>query len=436
MKLPLPRRELHIALWLALLGSCVGWLLDAPLWGLVAGITWSLLRHLYELHLLARWAEDTTQDVPDSPGTWGSCYSAIHQLRKNEHRAKDSLLSIIERARASISALDEGVALIDKDGNLEWWNPSAQKLLGLRARDMGQPLINILRAPAFIRYFQHGPFEDGLRLPSHRYPGRHLQFEITLFGDNDKILIVYDITQLHNLEQVRKDFVANVSHELRTPLTVLSGYLETMLDQADAVGPRWQKALTQMAGQATRMKNLVNDLLLLSRLENQGLSTALHPVDVPRLLRQIHHDALVLAEPKQQTVHLELEEQLFLNGAQENLRSALSNLVTNAIKYTPAGGQIEMRWHETEQGAQFTVRDTGIGIAAEHLPRLTERFYRVDAGRSTHTGGTGLGLAIVKHVLMQHGGTLQIQSTPGVGSTFTCDFPRHLVLSGPSHAGD
>lgn len=428
MKLPIPKRELKHAIWLMLLGALIGWLLEHVLLGVLAGSLACLLIHLNQLKQLENWAEDTSQPVPDGMGTWAKAYSAIHHLYRNERKSKESLISIIDRARSSIAALDEGIALIDKDGNLEWWNPSAGKLLGLRARDMQQPLINIIRAPAFIRYFQHGPFNEGIKLPSHKHAGRHLQFEITLFGDNDKLMIVYDITRVHKLEQMRKDFVANVSHELRTPLTVLSGYLETFLAQAESLSPRMLKALQQMDGQTLRMKNLVNDLLLLSSLENEGLQVKLSPVDVPRLLQQVLHDAQVLAEPKHQTINLNADESILIMGMSSNLRSAFSNLVTNAIKYTPDGGKVDIFWGRHESGdVTFSVTDSGIGIDATHIPRLTERFYRVDAGRSSATGGTGLGLAIVKHVLMQHSAHLTIESQPGLGSTFSCHFPRALI---------
>ncbi len=428
MKLPVPKRELKQAIALILFGAFIGWLLEYVLLGVLAGCLACLFIHLNQLKQLELWAQDTEQDVPDGIGTWAQAYRAIHQLRRNEHRSKTNLIGIIDRARASIAALDEGVALIDKDGNLEWWNPAAGKLLGLRARDMRQPLINVIRAPAFVRYFQYGPFNEGLKLPSHKHSGRYLQFEITLFGDNDKLMIVYDITRVHNLEQMRKDFVANVSHELRTPLTVLSGYLETFLSQADTLNPRLVKALQQMDDQTLRMKNLVNDLLLLSSLENEGLLVKRNPVDVPRLLQQVLDDAQILAKPKQQSVTLSADPDLKISGISSNLRSAFSNLVTNAIKYTPPGGSIQIIWERKNDHIEFSVIDSGIGIDITHIPRLTERFYRVDAGRSSATGGTGLGLAIVKHVLMQHEARLEIESQPGLGSRFSCHFPLTLII--------
>lgn len=400
----------------------LGYIAGHALLGLCAALAWFLYRQLKELSRLRRWLLATDQDVPESDGAWDDVFRDIYLLRRDELRARDSLLSIIDRARSSVSALDEAVALIDNQGDLEWWNPAAETLLGFRPEDRGQPVTNLVRAPSFIRYFKQNTYDEGLKVASPRHAGRQLQFEITQFGDNDRLMIVYDITRLHNLEQMRKDFVANVSHELRTPLTVLSGYLETLLDQPEGIEARWLRALGQMAQQATRMNNLVNDLLLLSRLENQPEDREPHAVNVPRLLKQIHHDALALATPKQQTVTLECEPGLCLLGTETDLRSAFSNLVTNAVKYTPNAGTIAMRWWSDSKGAHFSVKDNGLGIDKIHLPRLTERFYRADAARSTATGGTGLGLAIVKHVLMQHNATLDIQSVFGRGSSFTCSF--------------
>lgn len=409
------------------LGLGVGYLAGHAVLGLCVVLIWLLYRQLQQLARLRHWLLDTEQDVPESEGAWDEVFRGIYYLRRNERRARDSLLSIIDRARASVSALEEAVALVDSDGNLEWWNPAAEALLGFRAVDRGQPLINLIRTPSFIRYFKHGPYDEGLKVSSQRHSGRQLQFEITQFGDNDRLMIVYDITRLHNLEQMRKDFVANVSHELRTPLTVLSGYLETLQDQHEGIEPRWLRALGQMAQQATRMNNLVNDLLLLSRLENQPEDREPHIVHVPRMLKQIHQDAVALATPKQQTVTLECEPGLCVLGMEADLRSAFSNLVTNAVKYTPNGGVVAVRWLADGQGAHFSVTDNGLGIDEVHLPRLTERFYRADAARSSATGGTGLGLAIVKHVLMQHKATLDIQSELGRGSRFTCSFMPTLI---------
>ena len=433
MKRYLPERETSELLLAIVAAGAVGWFFGITGWTVAAVLVLFLWRSLHDLERLREWLRNPEQDVPDSKGSWDEVFQDIYQLRRNERRSRDNLLNIIERARASVSALEEAVTLIDRDGNLEWWNPAAQTLLGIRPRDRGQPILNLIRTPSFNRYFQHGPYEEGLKMASPRTPGQQLQFEITRFGDNDRLMIVYDITRLHNLEQMRKDFVANVSHELRTPLTVLSGYLETLNDQIEDFAPRWTRALSQMQQQATRMNNLVNDLLMLSRLESQPEDREPQWVDVPRLLRQIHHDAEAMAKPKGQSVTLEVEDGLCLLGREADLRSAFSNLVTNAVKYTPDNGLIHVRWWSDSQGAYFRVSDNGIGIDPVHVPRLTERFYRADAARSSATGGTGLGLAIVKHVLMQHKGHLDIHSDLGKGSRFSCIFPPSVIAETIEH---
>ncbi|MDP2227335.1 MAG: phosphate regulon sensor histidine kinase PhoR, partial [Moraxellaceae bacterium] len=321
------------------------------------------------------------------------------------------------------------IVLIDGNGNIEWWNPAAERLLGLKSpSDFGHPLTNFIRQPAFIRYFEQGPYEEPFNMPSEIQPGQHLQFEITRFGSNDRLMVVDDVTRLHNLEQMRKDFVANVSHELRTPLTVLSGYLETLLANEEALGPRWKRALQQMDAQAGRMTNLVNDLLLLSRLENDSVREEPRAINIAALLGQLRNEAVAFGMEKNQDITIECDDSIRLVGVESELRSAFSNLVTNAVKYTPAHGRIRIRWYADARYAYLSVQDDGIGIDARHIPRLTERFYRADAGRSTATGGTGLGLAIVKHVLLQHKGRLDIQSSLGKGSTFTCVFPTSIVL--------
>lgn len=408
--------------------ALLGWATGHPGWAFAAGFLAYIGLHLRQLERLQAWLRQTDGELPEAGGVWGEVFDGIHQLRRDSLRAKGNLLGIIQRARASVAALQEAVVLIDGDGNLEWWNPAAQRLLGLQTdTDTGQPVTNLIRDPGFIRYFEQGPYDEPLQLPSFIHPAHQLQFNVTRFGSNDRLLIVSDITRLHNLEQMRKDFVANVSHELRTPLTVLSGYLETLLAQQDAISPRWQRALQQMDAQAQRMNNLVNDLLLLSRLENESRRQEPTVVDVPALLRSLQSEALAFGHEKQQAITLDCDADLRLVGHEDELRSAFSNLVTNAVKYTPAGGRITLGWRADEGRVYFSVQDNGIGIDTRHIPRLTERFYRADEARSTATGGTGLGLAIVKHVLIDHEGHLDIQSSLGKGSTFTCSFPGRLA---------
>jgi two-component system phosphate regulon sensor histidine kinase PhoR len=423
------KQEALRLLYFLTLAALIGWLTGHFGWAIAAGFLAYIVLHLRQLEKLQRWLkENPEEDVPEGSGVWGDIFQNIYQLRRDETRAQDSLRAIIERARTSVAALQEAVVLIDSHGNLEWWNPAAEQLLGLQSPiDLGQPVTNLIRDPVFVRYCEQGPYDAALQLPSSLHPARQLQFSITRFGGNDRLLIVTDVTRLHNLEQMRKDFVANVSHELRTPLTVLTGYLETLLAHGKEIEPRWQRALQQMDTQAARMTSLVNDLLLLSRLENETRSQELKPVNVPSLLTQMRSEALAYGLEKHQEITLDCDDTLKLMGREDELRSAFSNLVTNAVKYTQPYGRIQLRWWRDGKHACFSVSDNGIGIDARHIPRLTERFYRADAARTTATGGTGLGLAIVKHVLLEHRARLDIQSTPGKGSTFTCVFPAELV---------
>lgn len=423
-------RLLYFLILFGLAGSLVG----HAGWALAAGLFTYTVLHLRQLERLYHWLKHTPEEAaPEASGVWGDIFQNIYQLRREERRSRANLLGIIERARASVSALKEAIVLVDGHGNLEWWNPAAEKILGLQSPvDSGQPVTNLVRDPLFIRYFEQGPYDETLELPSAISPGRYLKLSITKFGSNDRLMIISDITRLHNLEEMRKDFVANVSHELRTPLTVLTGYLETLLTHSEDTTPRWRRALQQMDTQAARMTSLVNDLLMLSRLENDSVHQEHKIVNVPVLLAQTVNEAITYGLDKHQSITLDCDASLRLIGLEEELRSTFSNLVTNAVKYTPANGQIHLRWwvatHNGKAQAFFSVKDNGIGIDAKHIPRLTERFYRADAARTTATGGTGLGLAIVKHVLLQHKAHLDIESTPGKGSTFTCVFPQELIV--------
>ena len=412
---------------MALFGA-VGLLFGFPWTGLVLALLaflWLQWRSLYRLYRWLRFNPNETP--PELDGVWSALVYNIHRIQTSERRARENLVSIMDRARSSVSALEEAVVLVDGQNLLEWWNPAAEQLLGLKLGDQGRNILNLIRAPEFLRYYEKGPYPEGVKLRSWVNSGYFLQCELTRFGQNDRIMIAYDVTRLHNLEQMRKDFVANVSHELRTPLTVLSGYLETFLDQDD-LNPRWRRGFGQMQQQTRRMTTLVNDLLLLSRLENEGIRSNRGEIDMPALMSQLFADAEAYNSDFGHSLHLEIDSHRNLLGSEQEIASALGNLVTNAIKYTPKGGSITLRWSDDGRHGYVAVIDSGIGIDPQHLPRLTERFYRVDSGRSRDTGGTGLGLAIVKHVLMQHEARLDIQSTVGKGSTFTAVFPANRLI--------
>ena len=340
-----------------------------------------------------------------------------HQKALSQHNTTDQLKKI----RSALRALRDAVILLNDDDGLEWWNQAAEDLLLLRSADQGKSVFDFIDNPEFKQYYQMLPIpNDGVHIVSWQDPNRYLKCELTPFGD-EKLLIIYDVTRLQHLEQMRRDFVANVSHELRTPLTVLMGYLENFSDQPD-MPPHWRRGFELMTQQTARMNRVVNDLLLLSRIEIEE-THELHYIDMTKLLTYVYDDAQAYNQEYGHTIHLQIDTYDALYGSEMYLNSALSNLVINAIKYTPKHGNIVISWTKTSAGCQFAVTDDGLGIAPQHVARLTERFYRVDSGRSRATGGTGLGLAIVKHVLYQYDTTLKIESTEGVGSTFSAVFP-------------
>lgn len=417
--------------WLLFACLIIGWMLGQPGWALVVGLSIYLVHTLRQIQRLQRWLHTRPGDPPpEARGLWGSIFDDIYRLQRRDKRTQTRLQAVIERIQTSTAALRDGVVMLDKEGHLEWWNHAAEQLLGLRApNDSGQHVHNLLRDPRFIEYFDRADYSEPLDIPSPLSTSIWLQYNVTRYGDGELLVLVRDTTRLHNLEQMRKDFVANVSHELRTPLTVLVGYLETMIDSDDANHSRWLRPLNQMQQQAQRMQSLLNDLLMLSRLETSNIRTEEKPVSIDLMLPDIRKDALALSGERLHKIILECTTRIPINGLETELRSAISNLVYNAVKYTQDGGHIQISWLLDDDGnACLSVSDNGPGISEPHLNRLTERFYRVDSSRNSNTGGTGLGLAIVKHVMKRHQGELRINSTPGKGSTFTCVFPAARLI--------
>lgn len=344
-----------------------------------------------------------------------------------ESISQQSTAEQLQKIRSALRALRDAVILLNDDDGLEWWNQAAQDLLSLQPIDKGQSIFDYITVPEFRQYYKNTTLpNDGVHLESWRDPSRYLKCEITPFGD-EKLLFIYDVTRLRHLEQMRQDFVANVSHELRTPLTVMMGYLENFSDQPD-MPPKWRRGFELMTQQTARMNRIVNDLLLLSKIEIEE-SHELNYINMTKLLTNIYDDAQAYNQAYKHIIHLHIDTYDGLYGSEMYLNSALSNLVINAIKYTPKGGNITISWTRTADGCRFAVEDDGLGIAPQHIARLTERFYRIDKGRSRATGGTGLGLAIVKHVLHQHEAHLQIDSVEGAGSTFSAVFPAACVRS-------
>ena len=424
---------------LLLVGGCLllGLLSGYYGWSLALGLGFYLGWTLKQLLRLHEWLRHHKPDEapPDGYGLWGEVFDSIYHLQRRDQRVRGRLQAVIDRVQESTAALKDAVIMLDSDGNLEWWNLAAETLLGLKTpQDSGQPVTNLVRHPRFKEYFEQGNYGEPLDIPSPVNDHLRIQLYITRYGNNEHLMLVRDVTRIHQLEQMRKDFIANVSHELRTPLTVICGYLETLLDNVDDVNPRWKRPLSQMQQQGERMQTLLNDLLLLAKLEATDYPSDNQPVAVAPLLRSIRSDAQALSGQRNQTITLEVESDCALKGSEAELRSAFSNLVFNAVKYTPDGGSVRIRWWADSAGAHLSVQDSGVGIDNKHLARLTERFYRVDSSRNANTGGTGLGLAIVKHVLLRHRARLEISSVLGHGSTFTCHFAPAQVTQSPLQA--
>jgi two-component system phosphate regulon sensor histidine kinase PhoR len=396
------------------------------------GIAW--LRDQRYLAALARWTDsEGGERLPPASGPWDNLFAKLYRQKRDSVREHDALADALASLRRAAQALPEGVVMLNSQNQILWCNDQAEDHFELRREgDSGQSISNLLRTPDFLTYLAKGQWDTALLLRVRGRDSREervLSAQLVEYGDAQKLLLSRDVTKLERLETMRRDFVANVSHELKTPLTVLSGFLETIRDIQPPAKQR-EQYLALMAEQAERMKTLVADLLALSALE-ANVAPPEERVDMGQLVARIKEEANTLSAQRH-TVELQIDEGLGLVGSESEIASALTNLVTNAIRYTPEGGRISVSWLEELRdegtGAMFRVEDTGIGIPPQHLPRLTERFYRVDRGRSRGTGGTGLGLAIVKHVLTRHQATLDIRSIVGVGSTFTAHFPPARVL--------
>lgn len=414
-----------------LLGSfLLGWLLDAiPTFLIIAlgGYTAWNLRQLYRLQT---WLKNIDPvDPPISHGLWGAVFDEIYQLQQRQLKYRARLKRVIKRFRDSTFALKDGFVMLDLEGNIEWWNPAAERLLGLiTPSDINQLITNLVRNPAFKSYFDQRDYEKPLEIPAPHNDKLTLHYQITHFGKEERLIIVRDVTELRRLERMRSDFVANISHELSTPLTVVKGYLETMADHQQQLPSIWQRALEQMQQQTERMKMLLADLLVLTKLESAGRKTEPKAVDMKALITQVTEDLQPLLAERKQPLRLSCSASQQLLGYREELYSLISNLVSNASKYAPPESPIEVSWLDEAPGAILKVKDYGPGIADKDKPRLTERFYRADKSRNSATGGTGLGLAIVKHILIHHQAELEIDSALGKGASFNCHFPRQSLV--------
>ncbi len=397
-----------------------------------------LFFHLHQLSLLEHWlADPVTRVVPDGKGLWEEVFARLNRMVRLHRKEHEQHIAALHHMEQATSALPEGVAILDEADHIEWCNPLVEKHFGLdSARDIGQQITYLARQPEFVQFLAAKDFSEPLILRGAREDGLILSIKLIPYSDSKKLLISRDITRFERIETMRRDFVANVSHELRTPLTVLNGFVETLCDAPSLENDMAHRALHLMGEQTQRMKRLVDDLLTLSKLDNALNALQEETVKMPILLHALHNEGLALSGG-QHALRLELECDCDLLGNTSELRSAFGNLISNAIRYTPQGGEIILRWREQNGRPVFSVRDSGLGIAPQHIPRLTERFYRVDHSRSRETGGTGLGLAIVKHVVIRHQAQLEITSEEGKGSVFSIVFPakRRLPLAVVSSAG-
>ncbi len=385
--------------------------------------------HLYQLLLLENWLTDPeNRAIPTGRGLWEEVFAQITKMVRNNRKDREQRIAALQHFEQATSALPEGVVILSAADRIEWCNPVAEHHFGLNnAHDIGQQITYLARQPEFVEYLAQLNFNEPLLLRGMRPHGLTLSIKLIHYGDARKLLISRDITRFERIETMRQDFVANVSHELRTPLTVVSGFVETLHDMPSLENDMARRALHLMSEQTQRMERLVNDLLTLSKLEDAHNPLQDESIDMPALLRTMHQEGLSLSGEQHQII-LEIETELSLLGSYDELHSAFGNLLSNAIRYTPKGGEIFLRWQEQNGQLVFSVRDSGIGISPDHIPRLTERFYRVDKSRSRETGGTGLGLAIVKHVANRHQAQLIITSIEGEGSTFSILFPAKRSL--------
>jgi two-component system phosphate regulon sensor histidine kinase PhoR len=390
-------------------------------WPVACGLLLAVLvYHLRHLYALRRWLErGEAPEPPRARGAWDELHALLHRSRRESAKREAELAEALARWRAAARALPDGVVILDGD-RIAWCNESARAHLEIDpAQDIGRPITHLVRIPEFLEYLEAGDYGKPIVVQPPYAPGRVLSLQAVKYGADQQLILSRDVTHFKQVERMRREFVANVSHEMRTPLTVISGFLETLRDEGDPEAA--QRYIAMMSEQSKRMERLVEDLLTLSALESSPPPPMDEPIEMRSLLERLGAEARALSAGRHR-IEVESEPGVDLVGSEKEISSAFGNLVSNAIRYTPERGTVRLHWHRTPDGASFDVEDTGIGIAEEHIARLTERFYRVDRGRSRETGGTGLGLAIVKHALGRHGAALDVASTPGKGSRFSARF--------------
>ena len=401
------------------------------------GISLYLFAHLYWVYKLNQWLnKPILNHIPNGAGIWEDIFASLYQEYRRHSRSQNQLSSALGRFRHAASALPDGVVVLNAVNEIEWCNPPAEITLGLNLKqDENQPINYLVRHGGFLSYLNDQDYAEPVKLKSWRNNEVTLEIQLIPFGTKQKLLICRDVSPVEKLESMRRDFIANVSHELRTPLTVVGGFVETLLDMEGAVPENTRSYFNMMQEQTSRMGRLIEDLLTLSQIESNAQPPDESEVNMVTLIQMLVNDANALSLGKHQ-ISLHLQANINIIGASEELQSALGNLVSNAVRYTPEGGKIEISWHMEFEHAVFSVKDNGIGIEQQHIDRLTERFYRVDRSRSRVTGGTGLGLSIVKHILTRHQAKLKIYSVAGSGSTFSVAFPKSRMVKINAHQID
>ncbi len=419
------RRYLLGLAGLLIAGTAVGWLYGRPDAGLLVAALIALAWHVRQLLAFDRAIRTNNFEAfRYGDGIWPRMFARFAFLNERSVRHKQRYRQLLREIRKSTNAMPDGAVVIDADNEIVMCNRAAKQLAGLRPKkDRGQRVDNILRAPELSELLAGGNFEKTIEIESPVRVGDWLNCRVVPYGVDQKMLLLRDVTERMRLNKMRRDFVANASHELRSPLTVISGYLDSLAEEDGLV--EWRMPLTQMQAQAQRMNRVITELMELSRLESAGRAGDSDVVDVAGLVASTRHSLSGFAGTP--SIETDVDPLVRLRGNSTQIESVISNLVSNAVRHTPADGSVVVRWQATKNGATLAVVDTGEGIAAEHIPRLTERFFRVDRGRSRDDGGVGLGLAIVKHILSRHDATLTIKSSPGDGSEFRCDFPKSRV---------
>jgi two-component system phosphate regulon sensor histidine kinase PhoR len=407
-----------------------GWLSGYPGSTLAIALAAYIVWHIINVWRLFRWLQNSGREIPESFGLWADIFDSINSLQLRSQQQKEQYMAIIGEFQGLTDALPDATLVVDENDQLTWFNNAACSLLKLKnPEDMGQPVTNLIREPDFANWLAvQNEVKSALEMPAPWSDTTWLSVSAVAFRENQRLVILKDMSEIHRLEQIRQDFVENISHELRTPLTVLLGYLELLRQNPS---DEMTDALKRMHDQGLQMQAMLNDLLKLSRLQSDEIQGEQKNVDVPAMLAQLREQAQELSRGEHELL-FDVDKKLYLSGIPSDLESAFSNLIFNALKYTPQGGTISVKWHDTPEGPQLIVRDTGIGIPKREIPRLTERFYRVGSDRSRQSGGSGLGLSIVKHVLNAHQASLLIESELGAGSTFVCAFPPDRKRSNPN----